>query len=285
MLSPDIRNTANRRNTGPVPWADATVKSAVIASDNVYMNYPLEYYNDYYYGENGYPQRDRWLEISWTGFASNTPPSTNPVSISNPADLTPTISWTYFDAEDEPQVEYEVEVWTGAGGTGANVWDPAVGTGTDSSVVYAGAALVPGDTYYARVKAFDGTNWGGWSETSWTVPMVLEKINIDIYPNRVPNQVFLSRNYTLYVAVQGSATFDVTTLNSSTVKFGKTGAEASPIRTPLLRDLNWDGFNDAMYGFRTFDCGFTLGDTEGWLKGTTVSGTPIEGSDSVVVSP
>lgn len=110
-------------------------------------------------------------------------------------------------------------------------------------------------------------------------------VTCDIYPNRVPNRVFLSRNYTLYVAVLGSAAFDVTGLNSSTVKFGKTGTEASPVRAPLLRDINGDGFLDAMYGFRTFDCGFALGDTNGVLTGNLNDGTDIEGSDSVLVSP
>jgi hypothetical protein len=87
------------------------------------------------------------------------------------------------------------------------------------------------------------------------------------------------------VAVQGSVSFDVTTLNSSTVKFGKTGTEASPMRAPMIRDLNGDGKPDAMYGFRTFDCNFALGDTQGCLKGSTASGTPFEGSDSVLVLP
>jgi hypothetical protein len=74
-------------------------------------------------------------------------------------------------------------------------------------------------------------------------------------------------------------------IDSSTVKFGKTGTEASPVRATMLRDLNRDGFVDAMYAFHTFDCGFQLGDTEGWLTGYTTDGTPVEGDDSVVVMP
>jgi PKD repeat protein len=110
-------------------------------------------------------------------------------------------------------------------------------------------------------------------------------VGIDIYPNRVPNRVILSRNYTLYVAVLGSANFDVTTLNSSTVKFGRTGTEASPVRAPLIRDLNGDGYLDAMYGFMTNDCGFALGDTTGILTGKLSDGTDVSGSDSVLVMP
>ena len=97
--------------------------------------------------------------------------------------------------------------------------------------------------------------------------------------------MFLSRNYTVYVAALGSDSLDVTTLDSATVKFGRTGTEASPVWAPIMRDLNGDGFVDAMYGFQTFDCGFQLGDTEGWLTGFTSNGIPVDGSDSVLVSP
>ena len=83
----------------------------------------------------------------------------------------------------------------------------------------------------------------------------------------------------------GSADFDVTDIDSSTVLFGRTGTEASSVRAPILRDLNGDGFLDAMYGFMTFDCGFQLGDTEGWLTGFTVDGTYFESSDVVLVLP
>jgi len=71
-------------------------------------------------------------------------------------------------------------------------------------------------------------------------------IDIDIYPNRTPNPVYLSRNYTIYVAVLGDADFDVTSLDPSSVRFGLTGTEASSVRAPMMRDLNRDGFLDAM---------------------------------------
>ncbi len=108
--------------------------------------------------------------MEWTGLTVNNPPTTDPVIVTDELSLTPTISWNYNDIDGDPQVNYEVEVWTGSGGTGVNVWDPAVGTGTGTSVVYAGSALIRGTTYYARVKAYDGTNWGAWSEASWTYP-------------------------------------------------------------------------------------------------------------------
>lgn len=92
----------------------------------------------------------------------NSPPTTNPVSVDGM-----TISWTYNDADEDPQASYEVEVWTGPGASGDVMWDPPVGMGTTGSVPYGGQQLQNGETYYARVKAFDGTDWGGWSEAEW----------------------------------------------------------------------------------------------------------------------
>jgi hypothetical protein len=76
------------------------------------------------------------------------------------------------------------------------------------------------------------------------------------------------------------------------MKFGKTGTEASPVRAPLIRDIvrPLDGIPDALYGFRTLDCGFTpdmIGDpaAKGWLNGKTTAGTDVAGSVPVLVSP
>jgi hypothetical protein len=132
---------------------NTSVLDAIKDSDNVYMLW------DYYVG---YPMRNRWVEIGWTGFPINLPPTTNPVTVQGT-----TISWTYNDPESNPQVNADVEVWTGPDGTGNNIWNPATLQGTGTSIVYAGSTLVPGPTYYARVKAFDGTSWGGWSECAF----------------------------------------------------------------------------------------------------------------------
>lgn len=112
----------------------------------------------------------------WKNNSTNSPPTTNPVSISNPNSATPTIGWNYKDVDGNPQNQYEVEVWTGPNGTGSNIWNPAVGSGTISSVIYAGSPLVNGQTYYARVRAYDGTVWGGWSEQSWIASLDLPPV-------------------------------------------------------------------------------------------------------------
>ncbi len=102
----------------------------------------------------------------------NSPPTTNPVSVSGPPDQPTGINWEYNDPEDDPQQRYEVEVWTGSGGTGTLIWDPAVGAGTETSLPYTGPLLEDG-LYYARVRADDGMeepdNWGQWSERGFRI--------------------------------------------------------------------------------------------------------------------
>ncbi|MHB8094848.1 MAG: Ig-like domain-containing protein [Candidatus Aminicenantales bacterium] len=113
----------------------------------------------------GSGNRDRWSEYRWSGLTTVLPPTTNPVAVSYP-----TISWTYADPQSLEQSNYYVEVWTGAGGSGTIMWNPAMGSGTGTSVTYAGTTLTPSATYYARVRAYNGSVWGGWSERSFTAP-------------------------------------------------------------------------------------------------------------------
>jgi PKD repeat protein len=119
-----------------------------------------------------YPEgrtRNRWVEVTFTTQGpKNTPPTTSPITVTDLTRATPTISWKTTDANNDPQTKYEVEVWTFSGGTGNIMWDPAPSTGTTQSVIYAGSALSSGKTYYARAKAFDGKDWGQWSETAFT---------------------------------------------------------------------------------------------------------------------
>ncbi len=114
-------------------------------------------------------------------------------------------------------------------------------------------------------------------------PPVGVPVFIDVYPGRTANQIYLAKNYTIYVGVLGSSIFDVADLDSATVRFGHSGTEAKPVRAPTIRDLNGDGRNDALYGFMTFDCQFKMGDTKGVLTGQMTDGTNVTGDDSVVV--
>jgi hypothetical protein len=119
--------------------------------------------------DDAWPLRDRWVEVRWADTFVNTPPSTNPVFVTNTGSSAPVINWTYHDIDGNSQQQYEIEVWSGPEGTGSIVWDPAAGMGAIASETYSGPSLTNGQPYYARVKAFDGLSWGSWSEGAFTV--------------------------------------------------------------------------------------------------------------------
>ncbi len=111
------------------------------------------------------------------------------------------------------------------------------------------------------------------------------QLDLDVYPGIFPNVVVLNRNYTIYVAVYGGLNFDPTTIDVDTVRFGPTGTEASPVIPPYLFDIDEDGHTDALFGFRTFDCAFSLEDVLATIKLSLLDNTPLSGQDAIEVVP
>ncbi|NJD56879.1 MAG: fibronectin type III domain-containing protein, partial [Nitrospirae bacterium] len=101
-----------------------------------------------------------WTETSFD-WSVNNAPTAAPVSVSGT-----TVSWTYGDVDSDPQSGFEIEVRTGAGGSGTLAWSTS-GSGTQTSAAVTGSLLF-NQTYFARVRVNDGTSWGAWSETSFS---------------------------------------------------------------------------------------------------------------------
>lgn len=78
------------------------------------------------------------------------------------------------------------------------------------------------------------------------------------------------------VAILSTSTFDATKVNQATVKFGRTGTEASPVHASLA-DVNGDGTLDMVLQFNTAATGIQPGDTQVVLMGRMIDGTPFRG--------
>ena len=103
------------------------------------------------------------------------------------------------------------------------------------------------------------------------------EVDIDIKPGSFPNSINLKSKGVIPVAILGSAIFDVTDVDVTTLVF----AGASPahdLNDPLvyadhLQDVNGDGFMDLVCHFRTQDTDIAPGDTEATLTSDTITGT------------
>jgi hypothetical protein len=108
-----------------------------------------------------------------------------------------------------------------------------------------------------------------------------ELISIDIKPGRDPASINPKSQEVIPVAILTTKTFDATTVDATTVHFGKTGIEATAVRS-ALKDVVGDGILDLILYFKTQNTGITCGDISASLTGKTFSGQAIEGSDAIV---
>jgi probable HAF family extracellular repeat protein len=106
------------------------------------------------------------------------------------------------------------------------------------------------------------------------------KISIDIQPGSDPASINPKSNGKIPVAILTTDTFDATTVNAATVRFGAVGTEAVPVQV-AVEDVNGDGRPDLLLTFNTPATGITCGATSASLTGETQSRQAIEGTDAI----
>lgn len=114
-------------------------------------------------------------------------------------------------------------------------------------------------------------------------------VQIDIKPEGVPNSINLCSNGAVPVAIMGTEKFDVNDINPDTLRLADAAVKVVGKKDPhtlcSTEDVNADGHDDLVCHFNTTELGDILDGTatSATLRGQTVEGTPIEGSDSVVI--
>jgi hypothetical protein len=110
---------------------------------------------------------------------------------------------------------------------------------------------------------------------------------LDIKPGAFPNVVNPRSRGVIPVAILGSAEFDVTALDVTTLRFGPgEAAEAHDLLNTAtyqdhLRDVNLDGDLDLMLHFGMLASGIDCDTTEATLIGETESGLSVQATDSI----
>ena len=113
------------------------------------------------------------------------------------------------------------------------------------------------------------------------------EVDIDIKPGSYPNSINLKSKGVVPVAILGSAIFDVTDIDVTTLVFGPCSAEpfhdlTDPnVYADHLQDVNLDGYLDLVCHFKTQELGLVAGSTEATLSGETNDGVIVYGTDSV----
>ncbi len=113
-------------------------------------------------------------------------------------------------------------------------------------------------------------------------------VNIDIKLGSDPNSINLGSNGNVPVAILGSPTFDVTTVNPYSISLAGAAVNLKgKAQTPQssYEDVNGDGFMDLIVHVSTKSLVVSEGDTEAVLTGMTYDGIPISGKDSVRIVP
>ncbi len=150
---------------------------------------------------------------------------------------------------------------------------------------------------------FSGTafsvNFGGvWNQTGFdditlgsATPgeevLGAQEIGIDIKPGSDRNSINPKSKGVIPVAILGSSSFDVASVDVTSLAFGPDEATpAHDLTDPLvyadhLQDVNSDGFTDLVTHYRTQDTGVAKGDTEACLTGETTGGGAIWGCDAI----
>jgi hypothetical protein len=105
-------------------------------------------------------------------------------------------------------------------------------------------------------------------------------VSVDIRPKKDANRINPGSSKNINVAIFSGNGFDATSVDSSTVRFGATGTEATPVHVGL-RDIDQDGHRDMVVRFQIQDTGIKCGDTSAALTGQTINGAAFIGSSPI----
>ena len=200
------------------------------------------------------------------------------------------------------------DLWDGSIGNPLNVTQEGPGScsGAWTGTRPAGIAFTGNELGAPSLQVVDGSPsriGGAWTQTHpfpatslqclYAISDVLTvldptvQVEIDIKPGSDPNCFNANGHGVIPVAILSSDTFDVTTIDQSTLLFGGLEVRVRGNKGPLcsLEDTNVDGLLDMVCKFEDNADYWDVGDGDATLTGNLYDGAEFEGTDSICVVP
>jgi GH25 family lysozyme M1 (1,4-beta-N-acetylmuramidase) len=137
---------------------------------------------------------------------------------------------------------------------------------------------VPGIGFAVDLDRFNGS-----IGDLYALAGLFQIVRIDIKPGDDVPSINPNSHGKIPVAILSDASFNAPMdTDTATLTFGRTGNEHS-LAFCSVEDVNGDGLPDLICHFSTQATAFQSGDTVGVLKGRTLAGIPLRGTDAIVV--
>jgi hypothetical protein len=114
-----------------------------------------------------------------------------------------------------------------------------------------------------------------------------QNVGIDIKPGSYPNCFNINGNGVVPVAILGSASLDVTTINTNSLSFNGLAVrvKGNNQNQCSVQDVNGDGILDLVCQFQDTTANWVQGSSIGVVTGQRNDGMAIRGTDSICVQP
>lgn len=125
------------------------------------------------------------------------------------------------------------------------------------------------------------------SDSPYTQLPIEQEVLIDVKPGSDPNCFHVNGHGVIPVAILGTSSFDVSSVDQSSLSFGGLDVRVRGNKGPLcaLDDTNGDGDFDLVCQFEDNSSYWELGQDDATLTGALLDGTSIEGTDTICIVP